>query len=160
MVSCISLPEALSTSSKSVVASQLVRRPDLLRFTSPLPGFSIFRQFFCFPPSFLPLLFSKALCISSSSTVQTVLLRVSRSYYRPCLLLGYKGFRHPAGNSFQSTRPQDMSPSTNTAEIVAENTPKARPEIASNSCCCHRTVCFYARSPPSYMRPAGYCMLA
>ena len=120
------------------------RSASLHILTSWLPYFQtvlLFSTIFSSFPSF-----SKALSVSSSSTVQTVFLRVNRS----CLLLGYKGFRHPAGgNSWQSTRPQDMSPSTNPAEIVAENTLKPRPEIAS-SCCCHRRGCFYARSPPSY----------
>ena len=85
LFTCFTLLSFCCSSFESVVASQLVRLLDLLRFTSSLPGFSIFRQFFfCFPPSFLPFFFSKALYYVSSSSSPSVSCVLTDLIPRPC----------------------------------------------------------------------------
>ena len=119
------------SSFESVVASQLVRLLDLLRFTSSLPGFSIFRQFFfCFPPSFLPFFFSKAL-YSSSSSVSCVLTDLIP---RPCFWLADIKDSEIVGKVRGGHRSR-ICPARQQIQIAAENKLKPRPEIA---CCCHR----------------------
>ena len=123
------------SSFESVVASQLVRLLDLLRFTSSLPGFSIFRQFFfCFPPSFLPFFFSKALYYVSSSSSPSVSCVLTDLIPRPCFWLADIKDSEIVGKVRGGHRSR-ICPARQQIQIAAENKLKPRPEIA---CCCHR----------------------